>query len=40
MEEIVNKFEFTLWSTTSTSQGKSYHYMDPNGINIIFNDWD
>ena len=40
IEEIANKFEFTLWSTSTTSHGKSYHYMDPIGINIIFNDWD
>ncbi len=40
IEEIASKFEFTLWSTSNTSQGKSYHYMDPIGINIIFNDWD
>lgn len=40
MERLAEKFELTLWSTCSNTQGKSYIYMDPLGINIIFNDWD
>jgi hypothetical protein len=39
-EELIKEFEFTLWSTATTEKGKSYHYMDSLGINIIFNEWD
>lgn len=40
LEELVKEFELTLWSTIYTEKGKSYQYMDPIGINIIFNEWD
>ena len=39
-EEIVKKFDLTLWSTANTAKGKSFQYMDALGINIIFNEWD
>lgn len=40
LEELAKEFEFTLWSTMNTEHGKAYQYMDPIGINIIFNEWD
>jgi hypothetical protein len=40
IEELAKDFEFTLWSTCNSSNGKSYQYMDKQGINIIFNEWD
>lgn len=40
MEELVKEYGFTLWATANTVQGKSYQYMDSQGINIIFNEWD
>lgn len=40
LEEIINKYGLTLWSTANTAQGKSYQYMDSNGINVIINEWD
>lgn len=40
IKELAKEFELTLWSTTSTEKGKSYQYMDNQGINVIFNEWD
>lgn len=40
IEELAKEFEFTCWSTCNTVNGKSYIYMDPLGINVIFNEWD
>lgn len=40
LDELAKQFELTLWCTANTEQGKSYQYMDPIGINIIFNEWD
>jgi hypothetical protein len=40
LDELAKHFEFTLWSTANTEKGKAYQYMDPIGINIIFNEWD
>ena len=40
LEDIINKYGLTLWSTTNTAQGKSYQYMDYAGINVIINEWD
>ena len=40
IEELAKEFELTLCSTANTDKGKSYQYMDPIGINIIFNEWD
>ena len=40
LDELVKQFELTLCSTALTEKGKAYQYMDPIGINIIFNDWD
>lgn len=38
LEDIVNKHGLTLWSTANTANGKSYQYMDYDGINVIIND--
>ena len=40
LEELVVKYGLTLWSTANTAKGKSYQYMDYNGINVIINEWD
>ena len=40
LDEIVETYGLTLWSTYNTSKGKSYQYMDYNGINVIINEWD
>ena len=40
LDELAAQFEFTLWATMITEQGKAYQYMDPIGINVIFNEWD
>ena len=40
LDELAKQFEFTLWATMNTEQGKAYQYMDPIGINVIFNEWD
>lgn len=40
IKELAKEFELTLWSTANTTQGKSYQYMDSQGINVIFNEWD
>lgn len=40
LDALANKFELTCWSTSTTPKGKSYTYMDPIGINIVFNEWD
>lgn len=40
LEDIINKYGLTLWSTATTAQGKSYQYMDYAGINVIINEWD
>ena len=40
LEELAKEFDLTLWSTANTVNGKYYQYMDPIGINIIFNEWD
>ena len=40
LEDIINKHELTLWSTANTAQGKSYQYMDYDGINVTINEWD
>lgn len=40
IEELAKEFELALWNTTNTEKGKSYQYIDPIGINIIFNEWD
>ena len=40
IKELAKEFELTLWSTANTPQGKSYQYMDSQGINVIFNEWD
>lgn len=40
LEDIINKYGLTLWSTANTAQGKSYQYMDYDGINVIINEWD
>ena len=40
LEDIINKYGLTLWSTANTAQGKSYQYMDYCGINVIINEWD
>ena len=39
LEDIINKYGLTLWSTATTDQGKSYQYMDHDGINVIINEW-
>ena len=39
LEDIINKYKLTLWSTSNTEQGKSYQYMDYDGINVIINEW-
>jgi hypothetical protein len=36
LDELAAQFEFTLWATMNTAQGKA----DPIGINVIFNEWD
>ncbi len=40
IDEIVEKHGLTLWSTSTTAKGKSYQYMDFDGINVIINEWD
>jgi Zn ribbon nucleic-acid-binding protein len=40
LQEIIDKYGLTLWSTANTAKGKSYQYMDFDGINVIINDWD
>jgi hypothetical protein len=40
LEELTKEFDLTCWSTCTTVNGKSYTYMDPLGINVIFNEWD
>lgn len=40
LDELAAQFELTLWATMNTEQGKVYQYMDPIGINVIFNEWD
>ena len=40
MEELAKEFNLTLWATANTAKGKSYQYMDPIGINVIFNELD
>lgn len=40
LDEIVEKHGLTLWSTTNTTRGKTYQYIDFDGINIIINEWD
>ena len=40
LNELAKEFDLTLWATINTEQGKAYQYMDPIGINIIFNEWD
>ena len=40
LKELAKEFDLTLWSTANTEKGKSYKYMDPIGINVIFNEWD
>lgn len=40
LEELAKEFELTCWSTSNTAKGKSYTYMDKQGINVIFNEWD
>ena len=37
LDELAKQFEFTLWATMNTERGLAYQYMDPIGINIIFN---
>lgn len=34
------RYGLTLWSTAYTGNGRSYQYMDYNGINVIINEWD
>lgn len=38
--DIIEKYGLTLWSTANTAKGKSYQYMDFDGINVIINEWD
>lgn len=40
LDDIISKYGLTLWATANTAQGKSYQYMDFNGINVIINEWD
>ena len=40
LDDIINKYGLTLWSTATTAQGKSYQYLDFDGINVIINEWD
>jgi hypothetical protein len=40
LEELAREHNLTLWATANTTQGKSYQYMDSQGINVIFNEWD
>lgn len=40
LNELVEKYGLTLWSTANTEKGKSYQYMDFDGINVIINEWD
>jgi hypothetical protein len=40
LDELVTKYGLTLWSTANTAKGKSYQYMDCDGINVIINEWD
>lgn len=40
LNEIIEKYGLTLWCTANTANGKSYQYMDLDGINIIINEWD
>ncbi len=40
LDELVEKYQLTLWSTCSTAKGKSHVYMDRFGVNVIINDWD
>ena len=40
IKELAKEFELTLWSTSNTERGTSYQYMDKQGINVIFNEWD
>ena len=40
LEEIITNYGLTLWSTSTTEKGKSYQYMDYDGINVIINEWD
>lgn len=40
LDELVEQFGLTLWSTTNSVQGKSRQYMDYGGVNVIINEWD
>lgn len=40
LDELITKYGLTLWSTANTAKGKSYQYMDCDGINVIINEWD
>ena len=40
LDELAKEFNLTLWATMNTAKGKSYQYMDSQGINVIFNEWD
>lgn len=40
LEDIINKYGLTLWSTANTAKGKSYQYLDYDGIGVVINEWD
>lgn len=40
IEKLATKFNLTQWSVCSNSSGKYYVYMDPIGINVVFNEAD
>ena len=40
LEELVEKYQLTMWCSCNTAKGKSYTYMDRFGVNVIINDWD
>jgi hypothetical protein len=40
LDEIIEQYGLTLWATIKTEKGKTYQYMDFDGINVLINDWD
>ena len=40
IDEFAKEHNLTCWSTSYDAKGKSYTFMDDQGINVIVNEWD
>lgn len=40
MQTLVDKYELSLFATSTTPKGKQFIYIDQFGINVVFNEWD